>query len=47
MGTAPAEIVYGAIRKRAKNYIITYYDSSGRRRWGTSGWASPEYRGTR
>ncbi len=27
----------GAIRKRGKNYIITYYGSSGRRRWETVG----------
>jgi integrase len=27
----------GAIRKRGKNYIITHYDSSGRRRWETVG----------
>ena len=27
----------GAIRKRGKSYIITYYDSSGRRRWETVG----------
>ena len=27
----------GAIRKRGKNYIITYYDSTGRRRWETVG----------
>jgi integrase len=27
----------GAIRKRGKNYIITYYEGSGRRRWETIG----------
>ena len=27
----------GAIRKRGKNYIITYYEGSGRRRWETVG----------
>ena len=27
----------GAIRKRGKNHIITYYDGSGRRRWETVG----------
>ena len=27
----------GAIRKRGKNYIITHYDRSGRRRWETVG----------
>ena len=27
----------GAIRKRGRNYIITYYESSGRRRWETVG----------
>jgi integrase len=27
----------GAIRKRGKNYIITYYDSNGMRRWETVG----------
>ena len=27
----------GAIRKRGKNYIITFYDASGKRRWETVG----------
>ncbi len=27
----------GAIRKRGRNYIITYYDSTGKRRWETVG----------
>jgi hypothetical protein len=27
----------GAVRKRGKKYIITHYDSSGRRRWETVG----------
>jgi hypothetical protein len=27
----------GAIRKRGRNYIITYYEGSGRRRWETVG----------
>src|SRR5712692_6149895 len=27
----------GAIRKRGRNYIITYYDATGKRRWETVG----------
>ena len=27
----------GAIRKRGKNYIITFYDATGKRRWETVG----------
>lgn len=27
----------GAIRKRGKNYVITYYDATGKRRWETVG----------